>query len=157
MFVRKKYIKMFLTLNHCFWTKYESIIHNNSSSRDKVHLLLSLTSESRHIFVSSWVCKRCLICADFSPDSDQNTFTGGRVIMDYGLLFRKEAMLKLSFSLHKTLTDGVVWIMWCFISCLDSHSDGTHSLQSIHWLASDLMKKQTRLHLGWFEGEEIFR
>ncbi len=26
-----------------------------------------------------------------------------------------------------------------FISCLDSHSDGTHSLQSIHWWASDVM------------------
>ncbi len=34
------------------------------------------------------------------------------------------------------------WLEWCgllvdycdvFISCLDSHSDGTHSLQSIHW------------------------
>ncbi len=44
-----------------------------------------------------------------------------------------------------------------FISCLDSHSDGTHSLQMIHWRASDVMlhlsksvpmKKQTYLHLG---------
>ncbi len=26
-----------------------------------------------------------------------------------------------------------------FISCLDSHSDGTHSLQRIHWWASDVM------------------
>ncbi len=26
-----------------------------------------------------------------------------------------------------------------FISCLDSHSDGTHSLQSIHWWAFDVM------------------
>ncbi len=26
-----------------------------------------------------------------------------------------------------------------FISCLDSHSDGTHSLQKIHWWASDVM------------------
>ncbi len=26
-----------------------------------------------------------------------------------------------------------------FIICLDSHSDGTHSLQSIHWWASDVM------------------
>ncbi len=26
-----------------------------------------------------------------------------------------------------------------FISCLDSHSDGTHSLQRIHWWASDGM------------------
>ncbi len=53
--------------------------------------------------------------------------------------------------------------LWCycdaFISCLDSHSDGTHSLQRIHWWASDvmqifsksvLMKKQTHLHLGWY-------
>ncbi len=26
-----------------------------------------------------------------------------------------------------------------FISCLDSHSDGTHSLQRIHWWSSDVM------------------
>ncbi len=26
-----------------------------------------------------------------------------------------------------------------FISCLDSHSDGTHSLQRIHWCTSDVM------------------
>ncbi len=32
-----------------------------------------------------------------------------------------------------------------FISCLDSHSDGTHSLQRIH--KSVLMKKQTHLLL----------
>ncbi len=51
-----------------------------------------------------------------------------------------------------------------FISCLDPNSDGTHSLQRIHWWASDLMlnfsksvpmKKQTHLHLGWPEGEYI--
>ncbi len=49
-----------------------------------------------------------------------------------------------------------------FISCLDSHSDGTHSLQSIHCRASDgmihfsksaLMKIQTHSHLGWPESE----
>ncbi len=42
------------------------------------------------------------------------------------------------------------YVKWCgllvdldycdvFISCLDSHSDGTHSLQRIHWRASDVM------------------
>ncbi len=45
-----------------------------------------------------------------------------------------------------------------FIICLDSRSDGTHSLQRIHCWASDvmlhfskpaLMKKQTNLHFGW--------
>ncbi len=64
------------------------------------------------------------------------------------------------FLLHKMLIDGLEWcgllVDYCdvFISCLDSHSDGTHSLQMIHWWASDamldfsksvLMKKQTHL------------
>ncbi len=49
-----------------------------------------------------------------------------------------------SFSVHTTLTDGLEWcgllVIYCdvFIS-LDSHSDGTHSLQRIHWWASDEM------------------
>ncbi len=52
-----------------------------------------------------------------------------------------------------------------FISCLDSHFDGTHSLQRIHWSASDVMlnfsksvpmKKQTHLNLGWPEDEYNF-
>ncbi len=37
-----------------------------------------------------------------------------------------------SFLIHKTLIDGVDCCD-VYISCLDSHSDGTHSLQSIHW------------------------
>ncbi len=58
---------------------------------------------------------------------------------------------------------GVVWITCdVFISCLDSHSDGTHSLQRNHWWASAvmlhftksiLMKKQTHLHLRCPEGK----
>ncbi len=68
-----------------------------------------------------------------------------------------------SFCLLKMLTDGLEWcgllVDYCdvFISCLDSHSDGTHSLQSIHCWDSDAMlhfsKKQTHLHLGWPEDE----
>ncbi len=69
---------------------------------------------------------------------------------------------------HKALTDGLdccgslVDDCVVFISCLDSHSDGTHSLQSILWWAtgvmlhfstSVLMEKQTDLHLSWPEGE----
>ncbi len=53
-----------------------------------------------------------------------------------------------------------------FISCLDSQSDGTHSLQRIHWWTSDvmlhfsksvLMKKQTHLLLECPQGEYILR
>ncbi len=51
MFVRNKSIFKTLTSNHCFWLKYESIIHNNPTSSEKVHLLLSLTSKPSHIFV----------------------------------------------------------------------------------------------------------
>ncbi len=63
-----------------------------------------------------------------------------------------------SFLPHKTLIVGLDY--WdVFISCLDLHSDGTHSLQKIHWWANDVMlnflksvpmRKQTHLHLGFF-------
>ncbi len=71
--------------------------------------------------------------------------------------------------LYKMLTDGLKWcgllVDYCyvFIRCLDSHSDGTHSQQRIHWWASDvmlnfsfLMKKQIHVHFGWLKGEYIF-
>ncbi len=74
-------------------------------------------------------------------------------------------------SSNKMLIDRLEWcelfVDYCdvFIRCLDSHSDGTHSLHRIHWGASNvmlqfsksvLMKKQTHLHLGCAEGEYIF-
>ncbi len=73
----------------------------------------------------------------------------------------------------KTWID-VLWItcalLWCFISCLDSYSDGTHSLQRIHCCASDeilnfsksvLIEKQTTLDLslipwGWVYFQQMF-
>ncbi len=106
-------------------------------------------------------------------DKRADFFTGGSVIMNYGLILARSSSLKLkclndglvsykltSFSLHKTLIDGLQWcgllVDYCdvFIRCLDSHSDGTHLLQRIHCWASDvmvhfcksiLMKKQTHL------------
>ncbi len=58
---------------------------------------------------------------------------------------------------------GVVWItcvlLWCFYQLF-----GTHSLQRIHWWASDgmlhfsksvPMRKQAHLRLGWSEGKYI--
>ncbi len=52
---------------------------------------------------------------------------------------RKQSKQTRSFSLHKVSVDGLEWcgilVDYCdvFISCLDSYSDGTHSLQRIHW------------------------
>ncbi len=69
------------------------------------------------------------------------------------------------------LTDGLEWcgllVDYCdvFITCLNSYSDGTHSLQRIHWWASDSIqnfpksvytKKQTHLHLRWSKGKYVF-
>ncbi len=77
-------------------------------------------------------------------------------------------------SIRDKITGNIYWwtgVMWMFvdycnvfISCLDSHSDGTHSL-NIHWTShvmqlfskSVQMKKQTHLHLGWPEGKDIFQ
>ncbi len=65
------------------------------------------------------------------------------------------------------LKEDRMWcgLLWCFYHCLDSHSDGTHSLQRIHWGVNDVMlhssksvpmKKQTHLHFRWPGGEYIF-
>ncbi len=64
---------------------------------------------------------------------------------------------------------GVMWIIVMFLSvCLDSHSDGTHSLQRIHRWAndvmlhfskSDLMKKNSSISWmawGWVHFQQIF-
>ncbi len=47
----------------------------------------------------------------------------------------------------------VLLVDYCdvFISCLDSHSDGTHSLQRIHWWASDAM-----LHFSKWRNKVIY-
>ncbi len=67
----------------------------------------------------------------------------------------------------KTAVCGLLNYFWIIvITCLDSRSDGTHSLQRIHWWVSDVMqnfskyvqmkKKQSHLHLGWHGDEYIF-
>ncbi len=67
------------------------------------------------------------------------------------------------------ITKQLIFPAWgycdVFISYLESHSDGTHSLQRIHWWAINVMqnlkksvpmKKQTHLHLECPEGEQIY-
>ncbi len=133
-----------------------SIIHNNSSStglNQERNLHRSSTvykpKESKtalNKYVGGFWCKIQLEEMDF--------FTGGSIIMDYitGILVKSILIMDLFFTnivkmfwLHKMLIDGLEWcgllVDYCdvFISCLDSHSDGTHSLQRIHQWASDGM------------------
>ncbi len=150
----KSIIKMFLTLNHCFWLKYESIIHNNASFSEKVHLLLSLTLNSSHIFVSSCFGLFWLVNAAWSVQISLLIQT--RTLFHwrkryYGLwtriLVKNFLMMDLFLTNMQLLSSqdvnwwtGMVWIIvMFFISCLDSHSDGTHSLQSIHCWDTDAM------------------
>ncbi len=79
-------------------------------------------------------------------------------------LYLKNIPWWIIFFLLLCILDYLDYYCDVFISCLDSHSDGTHSLQRMHWSASDvmlnfsksvLMKKQTHLHLEWPEGEYI--
>ncbi len=76
--------------------------------------------------------------------------------------------LHKAFSLHKTLTGGLEscgLLVDVFISCLDSHSDGTHSLQRIHRYASDVLiicsdkeinSSTSRMAQGWVHFQQIF-
>ncbi len=63
--------------------------------------------------------KQCLICVYFSPDSDERKqYSGLLNCLNFAFVYYKHVLL--------------VYYCDVFISCLDSHSDGTHSLQRIH-------------------------
>ncbi len=77
-------------------------------------------------------------------------------------LKRSSFLLISSFIMNNMFLTSLVAYCDVFISCLDSHSDGTHSLQSIHWWASNAtyiavpMENKSHIHLGWSKGEEMF-
>ncbi len=114
--------------------------------KKSISCCLSHQNPATYLFRAVLACKRCLIWADFSPDSDQNTFSLEEVLLWICFLQTR------SFCLLKMLTDGLEWcgllVDYCdvFISCLNSHSDGTHSLHC--W--------QTHLYLRWPEDGDIF-
>ncbi len=67
---------------------------------------------------------------------------------------------KQLFTFTRLLDELTDWLESCgllvdycdvFISCLGSHSDGTHSLQRIHWWASDVMP-----NLFWWRNKLIY-
>ncbi len=73
-------------------------------------------------------------------------------IMDsyFGQKWRFKVKMSLFFTNMQLFTSHDInwWMEWCgllvdycevFISCLDSYSDGTHSLQRIHWWPSHVM------------------
>ncbi len=82
--------------------------------------------------------------------------------------FFLQTCIFIYFLLYNRWIKRLEWcgLLWCFISCLDSHSDGTHSLQRINWWVRYVMlhfsksvfiKKQTHLYLRWPEDRVGFR
>ncbi len=147
----------------CFWLKYESIIHNNAPSSEKVHLLLSLTPKSVHIFVSSYfgLSKRCLIRADFSPDS-QMTFSLEEAIFCTQNSYLPTIGLFLLSSADVNWWTGVVWIIvmfwssvWTLILTAPIHCRASIAEQVMEsYISSNLKQQQTPLRwpetmFGW--------
>ncbi len=88
-----------------------------------------------------------------------------RISLFFGWTMLLKTQLLASQDVKKELCGILVDYCDVPISCLDSHSDGTHSMQWIHWWIGDVMlhfstsvpmKKQTHLHFGWPEVEYIF-
>ncbi len=129
---------------------------------EKVHLLFSPKIAPKYVF--SLVCKRFLICADFSPDSDQTTFPLEETlleIMDFFFNQKQWFWVKMSYKHILSSQDviwwtGVVWIIvmflsavWTLILTAPIHCRGSIDEQMIEWhISPNLMKKQTKLNLG---------
>ncbi len=65
-----------------------------------------------------------------------------------------------SFSLFKTLTDGLEWcgLLWCFYQTLILTAPihcRAHITETLRHISPNLTKKQTHLHLWCSEGEHI--
>ncbi len=100
-------------------------MHNNAFSSEQVHLRLSLTSKSATcLFRTVLELFQLVMCADFSPDSDQNTFKLQEALLWTCILVKNILMMDVFQPLSSP--DVNSWYL------SDSHSDGTHSLQSIH-------------------------
>ncbi len=127
--------------------KIPSSLHNIALSSEKVCLVWIRWERctDQDSFISyMWV--------DFDVGAQQGMdfFPEGSVIMDYG--WKKQFEVKNILMMNLFLTNmqrfasqvfnwwtGVMWIIVMFLSAVWTHSDGTHSLQSSHWWACDVM------------------
>ncbi len=126
-----------------FKVNHGSISQNNTFFNEKVHLLLSSRIKIHQHICFDNCFELCLIV--HISHLIQTRWLFHWRIDD----FKKN--LKSSFSR--------VDYLWFIVMFSFSRSHGTHSLQRIHWWASDillLMKKQIHLHLGWPKGEHFF-
>ncbi len=149
MFVRtKSMIKMFLTSNRGFQLKYESYIPKIAFFPEKNRLDLegnlhksSIVGKRKWPNISKQICWWSLMWEDKTRDGSFHWMKHYYGLWPEVTVKTMDLFLKThSFSLHKTSQDINWWseVKWITCgSCLDSDSDGTHSLQRIHWWATD--------------------
>ncbi len=115
-----------------FWQKYECIIHNNTTFSEKVPCCPHQKPQT-NLFRTAWDCFACKLCFVMC------IFLSWFGLLEFFLL-EKTILWKEDSAFHFTESCGLL-LNYCnvFISWLDSHSDGTHSLQMIHCWASDGM------------------
>ncbi len=139
MFVRNKsIIKMFLTSKCCLRINTCLVSSESEEKYAQIKHRLKVKTVQNS---SKQVCWWYLMWGQL----EMEFFTGGNVIIDRSILARSKGLklqcLNNGFVSYKLNSCGLL-VNYCevFISCLDSHSDGTHSLQRIHWWASDIMQ-----------------
>ncbi len=95
----KSIIKIFLTLNYCFWTKYQSIIHNDPSSSEIFPSTVVLSHQNPLIYICLELCL-CLIGAYFSSDSDSFSLEKPNIMEDLYFSWKQQ------FEVKKNHNDG---------------------------------------------------
>ncbi len=146
-----------------------------ASSSEKVHLLLSRTSKSSHIIFLElfWTLVACngAWSVQISLLIQTRTLFYWRKCY-YGLcihiLIKNILMMDLFHLLSSQDINwwtGVEWItcglLWCFyqlfgLSFWRHPFTAEHPLLRQWYISPNLMQKQTHLHLGWPEDEDIF-
>ncbi len=114
-----------------------------------------------YLFWTVSMCKQCLICVYFSPDWNEMTFPLEKAMLLIeeavynGFVYYKHAAF--CFTVHSLLDWHRVDYFWIivifFISCLDSRSDGTHSLQSNAIFLQICTDEETNSFTSWIAWE----
>ncbi len=93
-------------------------------------------------FCAAFNYKWCLICAYFTEESNiMDLYFSQKQQFEVKKHLKMDLFItKCIFSLHKTIINGLEWcgLIVMFLSTVWAHSDGTHSLQRIHWWTSNV-------------------
>ncbi len=161
---------MFLISNCCFWIKYESIIHNNTSSSEVIWSESGEKSaQIKHRLQDKTVQTNMLVDFDVRDNRRWTFLLEKALLWTHILVIKNVLMLDLFLRNTQLLSSpdvnwwtgvdycDVLSAVWTLILTAPIHSRRSIGEQVMQcYISPNLMKKQTHLHLGWPEGEYIF-